>query len=128
MYVLGVVLAGGRGARLFPLTQHRAKPAVPFGGRYRIIDFVLSNFVNSGILSIYVVTQFKAQSLWKSRPRWRTSDFLGEHFASVPPQMRSGNDVSGHRRLVYQNRTANAQPETGPVFGADHIYRMNSGR
>ncbi|MGN6734940.1 MAG: sugar phosphate nucleotidyltransferase, partial [Candidatus Binatia bacterium] len=83
MYVLGVVLAGGRGERLYPLTQHRAKPAVPFGGRYRIIDFVLSNFVNSGILSIYVLTQFKAQSLLEHLDRgWRTSDFLGEHFVT----------------------------------------------
>jgi glucose-1-phosphate adenylyltransferase len=78
MYVLGVIMAGGRGERLVPLTQHRAKPAVPFGGRYRIIDFVLSNFVNSGILSIYVVTQFKAQSLLEHIDRgWRTADFLG---------------------------------------------------
>ena len=63
MYVLGIIMAGGKGERLFPLTEHRAKPAVPFGGRYRIIDFVLSNFVNSGIISLYVLTQFRAQSL-----------------------------------------------------------------
>ncbi len=94
MYVLGVIMAGGRGERLYPLTQHRAKPAVPFGARYRIIDFVLSNFVNSGILSIYVVTQFKAQSLLEHLDRgWRTTDFLGEHFViPVPAQMRSGDD------------------------------------
>ncbi|MBM4262047.1 MAG: hypothetical protein FJ145_11545 [Deltaproteobacteria bacterium] len=92
--VLGIILAGGRGERLFPLTEHRAKPAVPFGGRYRIIDFVLSNFVNSGILSIYVMTQFKAQSLLEHVERgWRTSDFLGEHFiTAVPAQMRMGED------------------------------------
>ena len=68
MEVLGMVLAGGRGERLYPLTRDRAKPAVPFGGKYRIIDFVLSNFVNSGIYSIYVLTQFKAQSLANQRP------------------------------------------------------------
>ncbi|HYA30813.1 MAG TPA: sugar phosphate nucleotidyltransferase, partial [Acidobacteriota bacterium] len=94
MYALGIVLAGGRGERLFPLTEHRAKPAVPFGGRYRIIDFVLSNFVNSGIISIYVLTQFKAQSLLEHIDRgWRTADFIGEHFVTaVPAQMRSGDD------------------------------------
>ncbi len=106
MYVLGVVLAGGRGERLHPLTEHRAKPAVPFGGRYRIIDFVLSNFVNSGILSIYVLTQFKAQSLLEHLDRgWRTTDFLGEHFVTpVPAQMRSGSEwYQGTADSVYQN-------------------------
>ena len=106
LYVLGVVMAGGRGERLYPLTQHRAKPAVPFGGRYRIIDFVLSNFINSGILSIYVVTQFKAQSLLEHLDRgWRTTDFLGEHFITpVPAQMRSGDDwYQGTADSVYQN-------------------------
>jgi len=130
MYVLGVVLAGGRGERLFPLTQHRAKPAVPFGGRYRIIDFVLSNFVNSGILSIYVLTQFKAQSLLEHLDRgWRTSDFLGEHFViPVPAQMRSGDDwYQGTADSVYQNLylLERHSPRLVAVFGADHIYRMN---
>lgn len=130
MYVLGVILAGGRGERLFPLTQHRAKPAVPFGGRYRIIDFVLSNFVNSGILSIYVLTQFKAQSLLEHLDRgWRTSDFLGEHFViPVPAQMRSGDDwYQGTADSVYQNLylLERHSPRLVAVFGADHIYRMN---
>ena len=130
MYVLGVILAGGRGERLFPLTQHRAKPAVPFGGRYRIIDFVLSNFVNSGILSIYVLTQFKAQSLLEHIDRgWRTSDFLGEHFViPVPAQMRSGDDwYQGTADSVYQNLylLERHSPRLVAVFGADHIYRMN---
>ena len=130
MYVLGVVLAGGRGERLFPLTQHRAKPAVPFGGRYRIIDFVLSNFVNSGILSIYVLTQFKAQSLLEHLDRgWRTNDFLGEHFViPVPAQMRSGDDwYQGTADSVYQNLylLERHNPKLVAVFGADHIYRMN---
>jgi glucose-1-phosphate adenylyltransferase len=130
MYVLGIVLAGGRGERLFPLTQHRAKPAVPFGGRYRIIDFVLSNFVNSGILSIYVLTQFRAQSLLEHIDRgWRANDFLGEHFViPVPAQMRSGEDwYQGTADSVYQNLylLERHNPTLVAVFGADHIYRMN---
>ena len=130
MYMLGVILAGGRGERLIPLTQHRAKPAVPFGGRYRIIDFVLSNFVNSGILSIYVLTQFKAQSLLEHLDRgWRTTDFLGEHFViPVPAQMRSGEEwYQGTADSVYQNLylLERHNPKLVAVFGADHIYRMN---
>ena len=130
MYILGVVMAGGRGERLYPLTQHRAKPAVPFGGRYRIIDFVLSNFINSGILSIYVVTQFKAQSLLEHLDRgWRTADFLGEHFViPVPAQMRSGDDwYQGTADSIYQNLylLERHNPKLVAVFGADHIYRMN---
>src|SRR5688572_20272581 len=130
MYVLGVVLAGGRGERLFPLTQDRAKPAVPFGGKYRIIDFVLSNFVNSGILSIYVLTQFRAQSLLEHIDRgWRTNDFLGDRFVTpVPAQMRSGTEwYQGTADSVYQNFNIlnRHNPELVAVFGADHIYRMN---
>ena len=130
MYVLGVVLAGGRGERLYPLTEHRAKPAVPFGGRYRIIDFVLSNFVNSGILSVYVLTQFKAQSLLEHLDRgWRTTDFLGEHFVTpVPAQMRSGTEwYRGTADSVYQNSylLQRHSPNVVAVFGADHVYRMN---
>ncbi|HET7393161.1 MAG TPA: glucose-1-phosphate adenylyltransferase [Candidatus Binatia bacterium] len=130
MYVLGVVLAGGRGERLFPLTQDRAKPAVPFGGRYRIIDFVLSNFVNSGILSIYVLTQFKAQSLLEHLDRgWRSTDFLGEHFVTaVPAQMRMGFEwYQGTADSVYQNLylIERHNPRVVAIFGADHIYRMN---
>jgi glucose-1-phosphate adenylyltransferase len=130
MYVLGIVLAGGRGERLYPLTQHRAKPAVPFGGRYRIIDFVLSNFVNSGILSIYVLTQFKAQSLLEHLDAgWRTSDFLGDHFiTAVPAQMRMGKEwYQGTADSVYQNLflIERHSPRLVAVFGADHVYRMN---
>lgn len=130
MFILGIVLAGGRGERLYPLTKHRAKPAVPFGGRYRIIDFVLSNFVNSGILSIYVLTQFKAQSLLEHLEKgWRTSDFLGEHFITpVPAQMRMGRDwYQGTADSVYQNLylIERHNPKLVAVFGADHIYRMN---
>ncbi len=130
MFILGIVLAGGRGERLYPLTKHRAKPAVPFGGRYRIIDFVLSNFVNSGILSIYVLTQFKAQSLLEHLEKgWRTSDFLGEHFITpVPAQMRMGRDwYQGTADSVYQNLYLidRHNPKLVAIFGADHIYRMN---
>jgi glucose-1-phosphate adenylyltransferase len=130
MFVLGIVLAGGRGERLHPLTQERAKPAVPFGGRYRIIDFVLSNFVNSGILSLYVLTQFKAQSLLEHLDRgWRTTDFLGEHFiTAVPAQMRMGTEwYQGTADSVYQNLylIERREPKIVAVFGADHIYRMN---
>ena len=130
MEVLGIVLAGGRGQRLHPLTAHRAKPAVPFGGRYRIIDFVLSNFVNSSILSIYVFTQFKAQSLLQHIEKgWRTTDFLGDHFiTSVPAQMRMGDDwYQGTADSVYQNLYLIDRhgPKTLAIFGADHVYRMD---
>jgi glucose-1-phosphate adenylyltransferase len=130
MYILGIVLAGGRGERLYPLTKDRAKPAVPFGGKYRIIDFVLSNFVNSGILSIYVLTQFKAQSLLEHMDKgWRTTDFLGDHFITpVPAQMRMGKEwYLGTADSVYQNLflIERHDPKLVAVFGADHIYRMN---
>jgi glucose-1-phosphate adenylyltransferase len=130
MDVLGIVLAGGRGERLHPLTAERAKPAVPFGGRYRIVDFVLSNFVNSGILSIYVLTQFKAQSLLEHLHKgWRTTDFLGGHFiTAVPAQMRMGKDwYQGTADSVYQNLYLIERhgPKLVAVFGADHVYRMN---
>jgi glucose-1-phosphate adenylyltransferase len=130
MYVLGIILAGGKGERLAPLTEHRAKPAVPFGGRYRIIDFVLSNFVNSGILSLYVLTQFRAQSLLEHLDRgWRSSDFLSDHFITpVPAQMRLGTDwYQGTADACYQNLflIERHNPKLVAVFGADHIYRMN---
>jgi glucose-1-phosphate adenylyltransferase len=130
MYILGIVLAGGRGERLYPLTADRAKPAVPFGGRYRIVDFVLSNFVNSGILSVYVLTQFKAQSLLQHLDKgWRTSDFLGDHFITpVPAQMRMGKEwYQGTADSVYQNLylIERHRPRLVAIFGADHIYRMN---
>lgn len=133
MEILGIVLAGGRGERLHPLTQDRAKPAVPFGGRYRIIDFVLSNFVNSGILSIYVLTQFKAQSLLEHLEKgWRSTDYLGEHFITpVPAQMRTGREwYQGTADAVFQNLylIKRHSPKLVAVFGADHIYRMNIGQ
>jgi glucose-1-phosphate adenylyltransferase len=130
MDVLGIILAGGKGERLAPLTQDRAKPAVPIGGKYRLIDFVLSNFANSGIEAIYVLTQFKAQSLIRHLEEgWRVSDFRNDRFlTSVPAQMRTGGDwYQGTADAVYQNINLieRHQPELVAVFGADHVYRMN---
>lgn len=130
MEVLGIVLAGGRGERLYPLTKDRAKPAVPFGGRYRIIDFVLSNFVNSGIHAVYVLTQFKAQSLIEHLDMgWRISDLILGHFiTAVPAQMRTGEEwYQGTADSVNQNLflIQRHNPDLVAVFGADHIYRMN---
>lgn len=89
--IMGLILAGGKGTRLFPLTKERAKPAVPFGGKYRIVDFVLSNFINSGIFSIYVLIQFRSQSLLQHlRDGWQFGGLLQEQFIiPVPAQMRS---------------------------------------
>ena len=131
--VLGIVLAGGSGQRLHPLTQDRAKPAVPFGGNYRIIDFVLSNFVNSGIYAIYVLTQFKSQSLIEHLDQaWRVSDFLQDRFVTaVPAQMRTGEEwYQGTADSVYQNLylIRRHSPRIVAIFGADHIYRMNIGQ
>ena len=129
--VLGIVLAGGKGTRLYPLTRERAKPAVPFGGKYRIIDFVLSNFVNSGIHSIYVLTQFLSQSLLQHLSEgWQVSGLLKSHFIiNVPAQMRSENEswYRGTADAIYQNMNLIEQsdPHLVAIFGADHIYRMN---
>jgi glucose-1-phosphate adenylyltransferase len=129
--VLAFVLAGGRGTRLHPLTKERAKPAVPFGARYRIIDFVLSNLINSGIYSIYVLVQFKSQSLLEHlREGWEASSLLRNHFIiPVPAQMRSpGEDwYRGTADAIYQNINLieQAEPHVVAIFGADHIYRMN---
>ena len=128
--ILGMILAGGEGSRLAPLTRDRAKPAVPFGGKYRIIDFVLSNFINSEIYSIYVLVQFKCQSLIEHlQERWRFGGVLGEHFiSSVPAQMWKGQTwYQGNADAVYQNLhlIGNFQPDFVAVFGADHIYRMD---
>lgn len=129
--VLAFVLAGGKGTRLFPLTKERAKPAVPFGGRYRIIDFVLSNLINSGIYSTYVLIQFRSQSLLQHLSEgWATGGLLKEHFIiPVPAQMRSDKEqwFRGTADALYQNINLieQANPEYIAVFGADHIYRMN---
>jgi glucose-1-phosphate adenylyltransferase len=130
--VLAFVLAGGKGTRLAPLTKERAKPAVPFGGRYRIIDFVLSNLVNSEIHSIYVLIQFKSQSLLQHLSEgWSAgTGLLKQHFIiPVPAQMRSpGEDwYRGTADAIYQNINLIEQsdPHYVVIFGADHIYRMN---
>ena len=129
--VLTFVLAGGKGTRLYPLTKERAKPAVPFGGRYRIIDFVLSNLVNSGLYSIYVLIQFKSQSLLQHlRDGWDLGGMLRSNFIiPVPAQMRSpGEDwYRGTADAIYQNINLieQANPHVVAIFGADHIYRMN---
>jgi glucose-1-phosphate adenylyltransferase len=129
--VLGIVLAGGKGTRLFPLTRERAKPAVPFGGKYRIIDFVLSNFVNSGINSIYVLTQFRSQSLLQHLSEgWQFGGMLKNHFIiNVPAQMRSESEswYQGTADAIFQNMNLIEQsdPHMVAIFGGDHIYRMN---
>src|SRR5512147_1731856 len=128
--VLAVVLAGGKGERLFPLTAFRSKPSVPFGGQYRIVDFVLSNLVNSHIYSIYLLVQYKSQSLIDHvRKNWVLSSVIKDHFvAVVPPQMRMGPEwFQGTADAVYQNIGLVRQhnPELVAVFGADHIYRMD---
>lgn len=129
--VLAFVLAGGKGTRLYPLTKERAKPAVPFGGRYRIVDFVLSNLVNSGIYSIYVLTQFKSQSLLQHlREGWEVSGLLKNNFIiPVPAQMRSPQEdwYRGTADAIFQNVNLieQADPHVVVIFGADHIYRMN---
>lgn len=129
--VLAFVLAGGKGTRLYPLTKERAKPAVPFGGRYRIVDFVLSNLMNSGIYSIYVLIQFKSQSLLQHlREGWEVSGLLKNNFIiPVPAQMRSAQEdwYRGTADAIYQNINLieQADPHVVVIFGADHIYRMN---
>jgi glucose-1-phosphate adenylyltransferase len=129
--VLGIVLAGGKGTRLYPLTKERAKPAVPFGGKYRIVDFVLSNFINSGIYSIYVLTQFKSQSLLQHMNEgWQFGSMLKNQFIiPVPAQMRTPEEVwyQGTADAIYQNVNLieQADPHVVAIFGGDHIYRMN---
>lgn len=127
--VLALVLAGGEGTRLQPLTRDRAKPAVPFGGRYRLIDFVLSNFVNSGYFQIKVLTQYKASSLISHITRgWQLAPILGHYVEPVPAQMRTGRDwFKGSADAVFQNLNliSDSRPQVVAVFGADHIYKMD---
>ncbi len=127
--VLAFVMAGGKGTRLEPLTLARSKPAVPFGGKYRIIDFVLSNFVNSGIYGIYVLTQFKSQSLTEHMEEtWNFGTILPDHFIiPVPAQQRTGEHwYQGTADAIWQNANLiqDHQPELVAVFGGDHIYKM----
>jgi glucose-1-phosphate adenylyltransferase len=129
--VLGIVLAGGKGTRLYPLTKERAKPAVPFGGKYRIIDFVLSNFINSGIYSVYVLTQFRSQSLLQHLSEgWQFGGLLKTQFViPVPAQMRSPGETwyRGTADAIYQNinLVEQSDPHVVAIFGGDHVYRMN---
>ncbi len=127
--VLAIVLAGGRGRRLEPLTADRAKPAVPFGGCYRLVDFVLSNLANADYRKIVVLTQYKSHSLDRHISQtWRLSPQLGNYVATVPAQMRLGPHwFSGSADAIFQNLNLirDERPEHVMVFGADHIYRMD---
>ncbi|MDY7094193.1 MAG: glucose-1-phosphate adenylyltransferase [Acidobacteriota bacterium] len=127
--VLAMVLAGGEGRRLLPLTQERAKPAVPFGAKYRLIDIVLSSLVNSGLRKIVVLTQYLSHSLDRHLAQtWRLSPLLGNYVVTVPAQMRTGPRwFAGSADAIYQNLNilGDERPEYVAVFGADHIYRMD---
>lgn len=129
-FALGMVLAGGEGQRLYPLTRDRAKPAVPFGGKYRLIDFALSNLANSGYRRIVVLTQYKSHSLNVHLSRtWRMSTLLGNYVTSVPAQMRLGKRwFLGSADAIFQNLNllSDERPKYIFVFGADHIYRMDA--
>ena len=126
---LGIVLAGGEGKRLMPLTADRAKPAVPFGGSYRLVDFVLSNLVNAGFLRIAVLTQYKSHSLDRHiTTTWRMSNLLGNYITPVPAQQRLGPRwYTGSADAILQNFNLihDENPKHVIVFGADHVYRMN---
>src|SRR5690349_22884247 len=127
--VFAIVLAGGEGKRLMPLTADRAKPAVPFGGIYRLIDFALSNVVNSGYLKVVVLTQYKSHSLDRHITQtWRMSTLLGNYVTPVPAQQRVGKRwYLGSADAIYQslNLLNDEKPDIVVVVGADHVYRMD---
>ncbi|MBT0995287.1 glucose-1-phosphate adenylyltransferase [Cellulomonas sp. DKR-3] len=127
--VLAIVLAGGEGKRLMPLTAHRAKPAVPFGGIYRLVDFALSNVINSHYLHVIVLTQYKSHSLDRHVSKtWRMSALLGNYVAAVPAQQRVGKHwYLGSADAIYQclNIIDDERPDIVVVVGADHVYRMD---
>jgi glucose-1-phosphate adenylyltransferase len=131
-HVLGIVLAGGEGKRLWPLTADRAKPAVPFGGNYRLVDFVLSNLVNGGLVQICVLTQYKSHSLDRHiSTAWRLSSVLSQYITPVPAQQRLGPRwYTGSADAIYQslNLVYDEKPDYIVVFGADHVYRMDAGQ
>jgi glucose-1-phosphate adenylyltransferase len=128
-HVLAIVLAGGEGKRLWPLTADRAKPAVPFGGNYRLIDFVLSNLVNAGFHRLCVLTQYKSHSLDRHiSTTWRLSSVLGQYITPVPAQQRLGPRwYTGSADAIFQslNLVYDERPDHIVVFGADHVYRMD---
>ncbi|MGB2578436.1 glucose-1-phosphate adenylyltransferase [Elusimicrobium simillimum] len=133
MRVLGMIMAGGKGERLYPLTKERSKPSVPFGGKYRIVDFVLSNFVNSNIFASYILVQYLSQSLIEYlRTTWKTDGISRDHFLTcVPPQMRLGEIwYRGTADSVRQNVNLikDFAPDLVAIFGADHVYRMDIGQ
>ena len=127
--ILCMIMAGGQGSRLSPLTRDRAKPAVHFGGTYRIIDFVLNNFINSGVHKIKVLTQFKSDSLNKHiSMAWNLNSSMGQYVDLVPAQMRTGKDwYKGTSDAIFQNINliADERPDLVAIFGGDHIYKMN---
>ncbi|MCG7497256.1 glucose-1-phosphate adenylyltransferase [Vibrio sp. Of7-15] len=127
--VLGMILAGGEGSRLRPLTESRSKPAVPFGGSYRLIDFALNNFVNADLMRIYVLTQFKSQSLFDHMKKgWNITGITDRFIDPVPAQMRTGKRwYEGTADAIYQNIRfiELADPEHVCIFGSDHIYKMD---
>src|SRR6201989_2936408 len=127
--VLGIVLAGGAGTRLAPLTDDRAKPAVPFGGVFRLVDFALSNLANSGVLKVCVLTQYKSHSLDRHISQtWRMSALLGYYVTPVPAQQRLGPHwYTGSADAIFQsmNLINDERPDIVIVFGADHVYRMD---
>ena len=130
MDTLAMIMAGGRGQRLHPLTSHRAKPAVPFGGNYRIIDFVLSNFINSGLLHIKVLTQYLSHSLLLHLPRGFNFGSITEHYVdAIPAQQDSGGFgwYRGTADAIYRNRNivTDEGPEHVAIFGGDHVYKMD---
>ena len=129
-HIFTMILAGGKGERLYPLTDQRAKPAVPFGGKYRIIDFTLSNCLNSGLRKVAVLIQYKSHSLDRHiRSGWSIlSGEMGEYIAAIPPQQRISEDwYRGTADAVYQNLflLEGEQPELLLILAGDHIYKMN---
>ncbi|MDA7745856.1 glucose-1-phosphate adenylyltransferase [Psychromonas sp.] len=127
--ILAMILAGGEGKRLFPLTETRTKPAIPFGGNYRLVDFALNNFVNADIMQIFVLTQFKSQSLnIHLRRAWRLSGISGRFIEAVPAQQRVNKSwYSGTADAIYQNARfiKKSKAEHVCIFGSDHIYKMD---
>lgn len=127
--VLGMILAGGEGSRLMPLTESRSKPSVPFGGSYRLIDFALNNFVNADLMRVYVLTQFKSQSLYLHMKKgWNVSGITNRFIDTIPAQMRDGKRwYEGTADAIYQNIVfvENSGASEVCIFGSDHVYKMD---